>query len=80
MVQETEQHRTIRERKRKHLETATIGDMEVTEERPAYRRLPADGDEAVTFNDQVPNRAHTVSADGGVGTVSVHRLNRHSEH
>jgi len=50
-IEEAEEHKELRQRKRKRLETAAAGDMEVTDERPANRRLPTVDDEVINLGD-----------------------------
>lgn len=50
-IEAAEDHKERRQRKRKRLETATAGDGEVTDERPAKRRLPNVGDEVISLED-----------------------------
>jgi len=50
-VEDAEQHLEIRKKKRKRLETATAGDIEVTAERPARRRMPVASDVVVALDD-----------------------------
>ncbi|KAK5937860.1 hypothetical protein PMZ80_009989 [Knufia obscura] len=46
-VEDAEEYQQRREKKRKLLETAALGDAEITEDRSAHRRLPAVGDEVI---------------------------------
>jgi len=49
--EKAEGHSFARERKRKRLETATTADTELTEERPARRRVPTADDEVIDLED-----------------------------
>lgn len=50
-TEEAEEHKEVRQKKRKRLETATVADLGVTDERPANRRLPTGSDEVISLED-----------------------------
>lgn len=50
-TEEAKEHQEVRQKKRNRLETATVADLEVIDERPANRRLPTASDEVISLED-----------------------------